>query len=109
MPDRQSSPDQSETARLRHGPSWLDSLRQPARCAKESGSGALTLRNWSVGFHIDHYELTKADRSQYGDELYHRLADGLRALGVKSCDRRQLYRYRDFFQAYPQIAVTLSP
>jgi predicted nuclease of restriction endonuclease-like (RecB) superfamily len=69
----------------------------------------LTLRNWSIGFHIDHYELKGADRSQYGDELYHRLADGLRALGVKSCDRRQLYRYRDFFQAYPQIAGTLSP
>lgn len=43
----------------------------------------LTVRNWSIGFHIDHYELKGADRSQYGDELYHRLADGLRALGVK--------------------------
>ncbi|MDA7980505.1 MAG: DUF1016 N-terminal domain-containing protein, partial [Pirellulales bacterium] len=69
----------------------------------------LTLRNWSIGFYIDHYELKGADRSKYGDELYHRLAEGLRAWGVKSCDRRQLYRYRDFFQTYPQIVGALSP
>ncbi|MCA9065151.1 MAG: DUF1016 family protein, partial [Planctomycetaceae bacterium] len=37
------------------------------------------------------------------------LAEGLGALGVKSCDRRQLYRYRDFFQTYPQIVGSLSP
>ena len=69
----------------------------------------LTLRNWSIGFYIDHYELKGADRSKYGDELYHRLAEGLRALSVKSCDRRQLYRYRDFFQTYPQICGGAVP
>ena len=69
----------------------------------------LTLRNWAIGHHIGHYELKGEDRSQYGDELFDRLSDGLRGLGVKSCDRRRLYRYRDFFQTYPQIMGTLSP
>ena len=69
----------------------------------------LTLRNWAIGHYIGHYELKGEDRSQYGDELFDRLSEGLRGLGVKSCDRRQLYRYRDFCQTYPQIAGTLSP
>lgn len=69
----------------------------------------LTLRNWAIGYYIGHYELKGEDRAQYGDELFDRLAEGLRGFGVKSCDRRQLYRYRDFFQTYPQIVGTLSP
>ena len=69
----------------------------------------LTLRNWSIGFYICQYELHGEDRAQYGDELIDRLADGLTGRGLRSCDRRQLYRYRDFYQAYPQIVEALSP
>ncbi len=69
----------------------------------------LTLRNWAIGHYIGHYELRGEDRSQYGDELFDRLSEGLRGLGVKSCDRRQLYRYRDFCLTYPQIVGSLSP
>lgn len=69
----------------------------------------LTLRNWSIGFYIDQHELKGEDRSKYGDELYRRLADGLGALGARSCDRRQLYRYREVFRTYPQIVGSLSP
>ena len=69
----------------------------------------LTLRNWSIGLYISRYELQGEDRAQDGDELFDRLADGLTVRGVRSCDRRQLYRYRDFYQAYPQIVEALSP
>lgn len=69
----------------------------------------LTLRNWSVGYYISHFELQGEDRAQYGDELFDRLADRLKAEGVKSCGSRRLYAYRDFYQAYPQIVRTLSP
>ena len=69
----------------------------------------LTLRNWSIGLYISRYELHGEDRAKYGDELFGRLAAELTTCGVKSCDRRQLYRYRDFYQTYPQIAGTLSP
>jgi predicted nuclease of restriction endonuclease-like (RecB) superfamily len=70
---------------------------------------ALTLRNWLIGCHIREFELRGRDRSQYGERLFDVLADRLRALGVPSCDRRQLYRYVDFYQSYPQIVGTLSP
>jgi len=33
----------------------------------------------------------------------------LTGLGLSNCNRRQLYRYRDFYRAYPQIWGTLSP
>lgn len=69
----------------------------------------LTLRNWSVGYYISRFELEGEDRAEYGDELFDRLAESLKAQGVRSCDRRQLYRYRDFYQTYPQIVRTLSP
>lgn len=65
----------------------------------------LTLRNWSIGFYIGQGE----DRAQYGDELFDRLAEGLTGRGVRSCDRRQLYRYRDFYKTYPQILGALTP
>lgn len=69
----------------------------------------LTLRNWLIGHHIVEYELAGSDRAQYGDRLFPRLAQRLQALDIPGCDRRELYRYRDFFNAYPQIAQALSP
>jgi predicted nuclease of restriction endonuclease-like (RecB) superfamily len=69
----------------------------------------LTLRNWLIGCHIQEFELRGEDRSQYGERLFNNLADRLGAVGVPSCDRRQLYRYVDFYRLYPQIVGTLSP
>ncbi|MGM0486077.1 MAG: PDDEXK nuclease domain-containing protein [Planctomycetota bacterium] len=69
----------------------------------------LTLRNWAIGLYISRYELDGEDRAQYGDELFDRLADRLKGRGVRSSDRRQLYRYRDFYQVYPRIVEALSP
>ena len=47
--------------------------------------------------------------AQYGDRLVERLAKRLTALEIPGCDRRNLYRYREFLQSYPQIVGTLSP
>ncbi len=69
----------------------------------------LTLRNWIIGCHIQEFELKGEDRGQYGERLFENLAERLHALGVPSCDRRQLYRYVDFYRLYPQIVGTLSP
>lgn len=69
----------------------------------------LTLRNWLIGCHIQEFELRGEDRSHYGERLFDKLADQLGTLGVPSCDRRQLYRYVDFYRLYPQIVGTLSP
>jgi hypothetical protein len=37
------------------------------------------------------------------------LAGSLQQRGLARCDRRELYRYRQFFLAYPQIVESLPP
>ena len=61
----------------------------------------LTLRNWLFGFYIETYERGGVDRQQYGDKLLDKLAQTLAAQGVSRSDRRELYRYRQFYLAYP--------
>ncbi len=70
---------------------------------------SLTLRNWLFGFYIEEYERQGVDRQQYGDKLLDQLADKLMRQGISRCDRRELYRYRQFYLTYPQIRVTLPP
>ena len=69
----------------------------------------LTLRNWVIGFYIVEYEMCGTDRAKYGEGVITALADALVIRGIPRCDRRELYRYRLFHLAYPQIAETLSP
>lgn len=38
-----------------------------------------------------------------------RLADSLTQLGVSRCDRREIYRYRQFYLTYPQIVEAVTP
>ncbi len=83
-----------------------DQLAQQATKAVNLG---LTLRDWLIGCHIQKYELRGEDRSEYGDRLFEVLADRLTRQGLPNCNRRQLYRYRDFYRLYPQIVGTLSP
>ena len=47
--------------------------------------------------------------AQYGEKLMNRLADELTQQGVSRCDRRELYRYRVFYLAYPKIVESLPP
>jgi len=69
----------------------------------------LTLRNWVIGFYIVEYEMRGTDRAKYGEGVITALADALVIRGIPRCDRRELYRYRLFHLAYPQIVETLSP
>ena len=70
---------------------------------------SLTLRNWLIGRHIEEYERLGKDRAQYGEKLMYRLAAELTQQGVSRCDRRELYRYRVFYLAYPKIVESLPP
>lgn len=70
---------------------------------------SLTLRNWVIGFYIEEYERHGVDRQQYGEKLLDRLAEKLVNGGVSRCDRRELYRYRQFYLSYPQIVESLPP
>jgi predicted nuclease of restriction endonuclease-like (RecB) superfamily len=77
--------------------------------ASRAVNASLTLRNWLIGFHIEEYERRGVDRQQYGEKLLDRLSESLNQKGILRCDRRELYRYRQFYLAYPQIVETLSP
>ena len=70
---------------------------------------ALTLRNWLIGHRIEVYERQGADRAAYGDKLMDTLAKRLVKQGWARCDRRELYRFRQFYLNYPKIVETLSP
>lgn len=72
-------------------------------------NASLTLRNWMIGFHIEEYERRGVDRQQYGEKLLDRLSEALMKKGVSRCERRELYRYRQFYLTYPKIVETLSP
>jgi hypothetical protein len=70
---------------------------------------SLTLRNWVMGFYIEEYEQSSSDRAEYGERLMDRLAETLSLAGIPRCERRDLYRYRKFYQTYPRIVQSLTP
>lgn len=64
---------------------------------------SLTIRNWLIGYFIVEFELIGEDRSKYGDNLFTELAKKFKH--IKGVDRRSLYRFKDFYLLYPQIAT----
>ena len=70
---------------------------------------SLTLRNWLIGCYIVEYELNGADRAQYGAKLLENLSSRLNGLGVSRTEERELRRYRQFYQTYPQIRESVPP
>jgi hypothetical protein len=70
---------------------------------------SLTLRNWLIGCYIAEYELRGADRAQYGKKLLPKLSTRLMGHGISRAEERELRRYRQFYQTYPQIRESLTP
>ena len=66
---------------------------------------ALTLRNWVIGFYLFEYEQKGRDRAIYGTQLYAEITKRLKH--HKGLSKSQLYRYKDFYLAYPHIFPTL--
>ena len=77
--------------------------------AARAVNASLTIRNWLIGFYIQEYEQHGKDRAEYGDRLIPRLAAELKAIGVSRSETRELRRYRQFYQTYPQIRESLTP
>ena len=69
----------------------------------------LTMRNWLIGFHIAEYEQKGTDRATYGDKLIEELSARLMQAGVSRAEVRELRRYRQFYQTYPQIRESVTP
>jgi predicted nuclease of restriction endonuclease-like (RecB) superfamily len=67
---------------------------------------SLTLRNWFFGFYLVEYELTGADRAQYGKQVMKEVAR--RAKHVKGFAETNLHLFKTFYLAYPQIFQLLT-
>lgn len=72
-------------------------------------NASLTLRNWLIGLYIFEYELNGSDRADYGKKIVERLAQQLQSLGISRTKVRELRRYRQFYECYPQIGESLTP
>ena len=83
--------------------------QQAQSFATKAVNVGLTLRNWLIGRQIEIYERQGVDRATYGDKLMDTLAARLKNQGWERCDRRELYRFRQFFIIYPRIVETVTP
>jgi predicted nuclease of restriction endonuclease-like (RecB) superfamily len=63
----------------------------------------LTLRNWFIGHRIVEFEQNGADRAGYGENLMTTLSQRLTSHGLSQVTPRELRRYRQLYQVYPQI------
>ncbi len=64
---------------------------------------ALTLRNWLIGCRIVEFEQEGKDRAAYGENLMASLSQRLGTQGLPQVTPRELRRYRQLYQTYPQI------
>lgn len=69
---------------------------------------SLTLRNLIIGYYIVEYEQNGKDRSEYGQKLYARIGEKLKAIGLGSIRERHLYICKDLYLVYPNILQTMS-
>ena len=83
--------------------------RELTRQAKLAVNVSLTVRNWLIGAYIVGYELQGSDRADYGEKLIETISENLAKHKISSVDRRQLYRYIDFYRAYPHIVGSVTP
>lgn len=113
---KKKAPDKATAARkrLRRSPEVADdfeslvaSIAQIHRKTQEFANKAvnvgLTLRNWFIGHRIVEFEQNGADRAAYGENLMTTLSQRLAAHGLPQVTPRELRRYRQLYQAYPQI------
>lgn len=74
--------------------------------AQKQVNVVLTLRNWLFGFYISEYELHGADRAKYGKRIMKEIAQ--RAKHIKGFSESNLYLFKEFYHAYPQIFQSLT-
>ena len=89
--------------------SIVEVQRELTRQAKLAVNVSLTVRNWLIGAYIVGYELQGSDRADYGEKLIETISENLAKHKISSVDRRQLYRYIDFYRAYPHIVGSATP
>ena len=81
-----------------------ETQRSAARAVERS----LVVRNYLFGWYIVEYEQHGADRAEYGKRLIARLSDRLKSSGIKGGSPTNLWKFRQFYHAYPEIPQTAS-
>ncbi len=79
--------------------------QQLQKSAVNAVNQLLTIRNWLIGYYIVEFEQNGEDRAEYGDRLIESIATEL--MNVKGIDKRSLFRFRQFYLYYPQIAEVI--
>jgi len=69
---------------------------------------SLVLRNWLLGKRISEEELKGEDRAEYGLEVVKRLSDSLTEKYGKGFSKRTIYKFLQFYKAFPEIVPTVS-
>ena len=77
--------------------------QQTQAFAAKAVNVALTLRNWLIGCRIMEFEQEGNDRAAYGENLMAKLAQRLATHGLPQVTARDLRRFRQLYQTYPQI------
>jgi len=78
-------------------------------CAVKAVNISLTVRNWLIGFYIVEFELSGSNRAAYGERLMEVLSHHLANRGLRRVTPRELRRYRQFYQCYPNMWGSLTP
>ncbi|MCF8239850.1 MAG: PDDEXK nuclease domain-containing protein [Melioribacteraceae bacterium] len=79
--------------------------KQLQQSAVNAVNQMLTIRNWMIGYYIVEFEQKGKDRAEYGDRLIESIAVEL--MHIKGIDKRSLFRFRQFYLYYPQIAEAI--
>ena len=79
--------------------------QQLQKSAVNAVNQLLTIRNWLIGYYIVEFEQNGEDRAKYGDHLIESIAAEL--INIKGIDKRSLFRFRQFYLYYPQIAKAI--
>lgn len=83
-----------------------EALQKHATRAVDS---ALVVRNWLFGWYLVTFENAAAGRPDlYGKELINKLSKRLKDKGMKRISPTNLRKFREFFQAYPEIQRAAS-
>lgn len=92
-------------------PNILDDIKNIIETSQQRAYQAvdtlLVQRNWLIGYRIAQEELSGEDRAEYGAQIIKKLSLELMEKYGKGFDRSNLYRYLQFYKAFPEIVDTL--
>ncbi len=82
-------------------------IESASKSAYQMVDKILVIRNWLLGKRIAEEELSGTHAEKYGEKIVSELARTLTEQYGKGFDKRSLYLYVQFYQAYPKIVNSL--